>query len=134
MLEINGIPPKLSGRECEELICQQYWYQDKLANEVDMLCIKSNGRWYSLYFENRTIYWRIQNDAPITFEEKEGDPFKYPHIDLGERYGIKGQTIDDCVAESIPNGARVIIAFEQAGKVIVSCIDNQTRIQYMKSA
>lgn len=134
MLEIKGIPPKLSGRDCEELICQQYWYKGKLANEVDILCIKSNGRWHLLYFENGTIFWRMQDDAPIPFEEEKDDPFKYPHVDLGERFGVKNHMIDDCVAESMPNGARVIITFEQAGKVIISCIDNQTRIQYIKSA
>ena len=133
MLETNGIPPKLTGRACEELICQQYWYEGKLAKEVDILSIKSNGRWHLLYFENSTIYWRMQDEAPIPFEEKEGDPFKYPHLDLGLSYGVKGDTVDDCVSESMPDGARVIISFEQAGKVIISSIDNQTRIQHIKA-
>lgn len=132
MLETNGIPPKLSGRECQELICQQYWYQGKLENEVDMLSIKANDRWHLLYFENGVIYWRLQKEGPKPFEEKDEDPFKYPHIDLAAQYGIKGHMIEDCESQAMPDGARVIITFEHAGKVIVSCMDNQTRIQYIK--
>ena len=62
MLEINGIPPKLTNQECEELICQQYWYLGKLAQEVDALSLKVNGRWHQLYFEAEKVKWISDND------------------------------------------------------------------------
>ena len=62
MLEINGIPPKLTGYECEEMICQQYWYLGKLENEMDVLFLRANGKWHQLYFESGVIFWRIQNE------------------------------------------------------------------------
>ena len=134
MLEIDGIPPKLSGRECEALICQQYWYHGKLANEVDMLCIKAAGRWHALYFENGTVFWRLLEDAPNPVATDATDPFHYPQLDLGGKYALNGQFIDDCVAESLPDGARVVIRFEQAGMLVVTSLDNRTRIQYVATA
>jgi hypothetical protein len=133
MLQTNGIPPRLNGRECEELICQQYWYDGKLVNDVDILFIKSQGNWHSLYFENGTVYWRSQVDAPIPFKDKPGDPFQYPLLDLGRAYGVKGDIIDDCVAEAMPGGARVVMSLEQMGKIFVTCMDNQPRIQYVRA-
>lgn len=132
MWETNGIPPRLNGRTCEELICQQYWYNGKLTKSVDILYIKTNGRWHLLYFENSTIFWRSQDNAPCPFEAKEGDPFKYPFVDLGMSYGVKGDTFADCVIESLPDGARVVISLEQAGRIILSCVDNQTSIQHIR--
>lgn len=131
MLESSGIPPKLSGQECQELICQQYWYRGKLEKEMDMLFIKVNDRWHLLYFENGVIYWRLQEEEPAPFEEKEEDLFKYPHIDLAAKYDFKGNLMEDCESQAMPDGARVIITFEQSDKLIVSCINDQTRIQYI---
>lgn len=87
MLETNGIPPKLS-----------------------------NGRWHLLYFENGIIYWHVQDEGPTPFKAKEGDPFRCPLIDLATKYKVKGYTIEYCEPQAMPDGARVIIAFEQAGK------------------
>ena len=131
MLEISGIQPRLNGQECQELICQQYWQQGELEKAVDMLFIKANDRWHQLYFENGVIYWRLQEEAPTPFGEKQDDPFKYPHIDLATKYGIRNLTMEDCESHALVDGARVVITFEQAGKLVVSCVDDQTRIQYI---
>ena len=131
MLEINGIPPKLTGHECEELICQQYWYLGKLENEVDNLFLKANGKWHQLYFENGVIFWRIQAEAPTAFEEKPEDPFKYPHIDLGSQYGIKDRLIDDYSCEQILDGARVVINFDGGDTLIVTNHENISTVRYL---
>ena len=131
MLEINGIPPKLSGQECEELICQQYWYLDKLENEVDILFLKVNGRWHQLYFENSVIFWRMQDEAPATFIAKPQDPFKYPHLDLGTEYGVRGQLINDYSCEQIVDGVRVVIEFEDANRVVITNCNNKNTLRYI---
>lgn len=132
MLEINGIPPKLSGQECEELICQQYWYLDKLENEVDILFLKVNGRWHQLYFENSVIFWRMQDEAPATFDARPQDPFKYPHLDLGTEYGFKGQLINDYSCEQMVDGARVVIEFEGSKRLIITNCENKTVLRYIR--
>ena len=130
MLEINGIPPKLSGYECEDMICQQYWYLGKLENEVDILFLKVNGKWHQLYFENGVIFWRIQNEAPTAFNEQQEDTFKYPLIDLGSQYGVKGCLIKDYTSEQLLNGARVQIEFEGDEVVTITNRENKTTIRY----
>jgi hypothetical protein len=131
MLESSGIPPRLSGQKCQELICQQYWYRGKLEKELDMLFIMVNDRWHVLYFENEVIYWRHLQEEPTPFSGEEEDLFKYPHIDLAARHNLKGEVMEDCELQSMPDGSRVIIIFEQAGRLILSCTNNETHIQYL---
>ena len=132
MLESNGVPPKLKGYECEELICQEYWQGGKLVKELDVLFIKSHNRWHQLFFENNTIFWRTAVAPPTTYEEKESDLFRYPLIDLGVKYGVKGQLIDDYEVEPMVDGEKVRFTFEKGDKVVCFCVDNETRIQHIK--
>src|SRR5210317_1276558 len=119
MLEINGIPPLLTNQLCEELVCQQYWYQGKLAQEVDVLLLKVNGRWHQLYFDEGIVFWRLQQQAPVPVEQQAGDPFAYPLIDIGEKFAIQGAVITDCTTEPLVEGARVTLVFEDKGSLIV---------------
>lgn len=134
MLETNGIPPRLNGRECDELICQQYWQEGKLSKAVDVLYIKSHGRWSQLYFEGCMIFWRLQEEGPVSYQQQENDPFKYPLIDLGSKYQLKGEMIAECETVPIVNGIKVSLLFERGDKVIVTCVDNDTGIQYIKAS
>jgi hypothetical protein len=133
MLETNGIPPKLAGRECEALICQQYWQDGRLTKAVDVLYIKSHGRWHQLYFENCTIFWRTQSEGPVPYEIQSNSPFKYPLRDLGSEYHVKGEIIAGYEAMPMINGVKVTLAFERGDKVIVTCIGNETGIQHIKT-
>ncbi|WP_455208029.1 hypothetical protein [Kaarinaea lacus] len=133
MLETNGIPPKLAGRECEELICQQYWQEGKLAKAVDVLYIKSHDHWYQLYFEGSTLFWRSQQEGPIPYQTQENDPFQYPQVDLTSKYHLKGKIITDCEALPMVNGVKVVLQFEKGDKVIVASIDDETSIQHIKA-
>jgi len=131
MLEINGIPPKLTNQECEELICQQYWYRGKLTQEVDALSLKVNGRWHQLYFENGIVFWRLLVEAPKPFEHKPGDPFEYPLINLGEQLDVKNVLISDYATDALIEGVRVSISFEDKGVLIIKHVDNMTSISFI---
>ena len=123
----------LSGRECEELMCQEYWQESKLVKALDVLYIKSHGRWSQLYFENCTVFWRPQQEGPIAYNEKTDDRFKYPLVDLGNKYQLKGKVIAECEAFSLVNGAKINLLFEGGAKLVITCVDNETRIQYIDS-
>jgi len=133
MLEINGIPPRLTEQLCEELICQQYWYQGKMAQEVDALFIKVNWRWYQLYFDAGIVFWRTQSEAPAPVKQLAGSPFSYPLINIGEQYDIKDCFITDCITEPLVDGARVTLVFEDKGCVIITHSENKTRLQFNKA-
>lgn len=134
MLETNGIPPRLNGRECDELICQQYWQEGKLSKAVDVLYIKSHGRWSQLYFEDCTLFWRSQEQGPVPYQQQENDPFKYPLLDLGSKYQLKGEVVADCETVPIVNGVKVNLLFERGDKVVITCVDNETAIHYIKAS
>lgn len=132
MLETDGVPPKLAGQECEEIICQQCWLHDQILQEVDVLFIKVNGKWNQLYFENGTIFWRLQDQEPTAYKPQEGDLFRYPFIDLGHEYGISNHLISDCLSEQIPAGVRVTLVFESVGQLQLSSSENKSRLKFIR--
>lgn len=131
MLEIDGIPPRLENQVCEALLCQQYWYRGQLQSEVDILLLKVNDRWHQLYFENGTIFWRVQNEAPKAAENQPADPLIYPLIDLGEKYSLKDSVISDCLTEPLINGARVSFTFEGRGSLLVTHRESGTSLYFV---
>ena len=133
MLKIDGIPPRLTEQLCEELICQQYWHQGKLVQEVDILFLKVNGHWHQLYFDTGMVFWRIQQVAPVQVEQQAGDTFSYPLINIGEKFAIKNCIIVDCITESLGEGVRVTLIFEDKGSLLVTYSDDNTRLQFIKS-
>ena len=133
MLEIDGIPPKLSNQVCEALICQQYWYQGKLEQEVDALFIKVNEHWHRLYFDAGIVFWRIQEDAPKPVESQATDPFVYPLIDVSEKFDIKNCIITDYATEPMLEGVQVSIVFENKGSLIITHSDNKTALRFIRT-
>jgi hypothetical protein len=129
MLQIDGIQPKLEGHVCEVLICQQYWYDGKLDDEVDVLFIKADGRCYQLYFENGVVFWRGQAQVPSPFESKPEDKFAYPFLDLGRKYGLFNRLITGVSVEPLPDGARVCFEFENDGELTIYHQDNRSEIR-----
>jgi hypothetical protein len=132
MLETNGVQPKLEGHVCEELVCQQYWYNGKIANEVDVLFIKADGRCCQLYFENGVVFWRNQQELPQPVEQKPGDTFAYPLIDIGEKYQLKNRLITVLNLEPMPQGAKVTFEFENGGILVIYHQENRSEIRLVK--
>jgi hypothetical protein len=132
MIKINGIQPKLEGHICEELICQQYWYNGKMANDVDVLFIKADDRAYQLYFDNGVVFWRNQHNMPHSFDKAPGDAFEYPLIDIGEKYHLKNRLITGLKIEPIPEGAKVTFEFENDGILVIYHQENHAEIRLVK--
>ena len=132
MLEINGIQPKLEGHVCDELICQQYWYNGKMADEVDVLFIKADGRNHQMYFENGVVFWRNQHDIPKSFKQKSGDAFAYPLVDIGEKCQLKNRLITGLLVEPMPEGAKVTFEFEKGGVLVIYHLGNRSEIRLIR--
>ena len=132
MLQIDGIQPKLEDHVCETLICQQYWYEGKLQDEVDVLFIQANSRCHQLYFDNGVVFWRSQRELPQPAQPDPGNKFAYPLIDLGEKYRLNGRLITALLVEPWPDGARVAMEFENGGELILYHQDNRTEIRRIR--
>jgi hypothetical protein len=133
MLETDGVVPKLNGEVCEALICQQYWHAGKLVQAVDALFIRVRERWHRLYFDEGIVFWRMDESGPVTRAVQDGDPFVYPLLDLGHRYGLNDCLISECVMEPYPEGARVAIGFTQLGTLVIVHSENSTSLQFVES-
>lgn len=131
MLKTDGIPPKLEGQDLQELICQQYWYNNKLEQEADVVYIKVNGHWHQFYFENGVIFWRNMEESPTAFEQSTDDPFKYPFIDLAEKHDLRGCIIKEYLAETIPDGARISLTFEKRGNLMFIDREDKTTLLFI---
>ena len=134
MLETNGITPKLQDQVCEELICQQFWLEGKLVNEVDVLYIKTEGRWHQLYFDEGIVFWRPQQQAPQPFAQSPGDVFAYPFVDVAQKYQLRDRMITSLNVEPLLQGVRVSFSFEKAGTVIVSHKDSTALLRFIPQA
>ena len=129
MLQINGIQPKLEGHICDALICQQYRYNGKLVDELDVLFIQADGRCHQLYFENGVVFWRTPQEIPQPYEQKPGDKFAYPFIDLGEKHGLTHRLITAINVEPLPEGAKVSLQFEKGGELVIYHQNNRSEIR-----
>ncbi|MGD8526257.1 MAG: hypothetical protein PVJ63_08400 [Thioalkalispiraceae bacterium] len=133
MLEVNGIPPKLTNQTCESLLCQQYWHDGKLEQEVDVLLCKVNERWHQLYFESGTVFWRSLPHEPIPRQSEADDRFQYPLVNVGEKYAVEDCLITDVITEPLLEGARVTLVFEEKGNLCITHSDNTTRMNFIKA-
>lgn len=133
MLKTDGIPPRLAEQVCEELICQQYWYQGKVQQEVDALFIKVNGHWHQLYFDSGVVFWRIMDDAPRAVEQQPDDLFVYPLINVGEKFDVRGSLIADCVTEALIDGVRISFIFADNGSLMIKHSGNMTSLRFVKA-
>lgn len=132
MLEINGIQPRLEGHVCDELICQQYWYNGKMADEVDVLFVKADGRSHQLYFDNGVVFWRNQQENPKKVKQQPGDAFSYPLVNIGEKYQLQNRLITALNVEPLPQGAKVTLEFENGGILVIYHQENRSEIRLVK--
>ncbi|MFO1881463.1 hypothetical protein QOT71_24810 [Pseudomonas aeruginosa] len=85
---INGEQPALRGQVCQSLLIQEWWWEGRPADPVNVVYLQFEQRWYRLYFEGETVFWR-SGEAPRPCENDEG-PGEYRLHDLGRQRGLVG--------------------------------------------
>lgn len=85
---INGEQPALRGQVCQSLLIQEWWWEGRPADPVNVVYLQFEQRWYRLYFEGETVFWR-SGEAPRPCENDEG-PGEYRLHDLGRQRGLAG--------------------------------------------
>ena len=68
---INGEQPALRGQVCQSLLIQEWWWEGRPADPVNVVYLQFEQRWYRLYFEGETVFWR-SGEAPRPCENDEG--------------------------------------------------------------
>lgn len=67
---INGEQPALRGQVCQSLLIQEWWWEGRPADPVNVVYLQFEQRWYRLYFEGETVFWR-SGEAPRPCENDE---------------------------------------------------------------
>ena len=133
MIEMDGSPPQLIDMNCEELLCQQYWYAGEMADEADVVWLKLAGRWYQLFFDSGVVHWREQEKGPEIGEGTVGDVLAYPLVDLGTRFGLKGRVVSGTSLVDTSEGEAYSLAFEQVGTLVFVNLGDRTQIRFRRA-
>jgi hypothetical protein len=126
-LEINGQPPALAGRVCDELLCRQYWYRGELYNPVAVLFLRSGNIWHRLYFDFGIIFWRADQSRPESFEVPEFE-WSYRLVDIGIVLGLQGRQLHRYEMTSIKGGSQVEFFFVGDRSVVLKNVDDRTSL------
>jgi len=125
--EIYGRPPNLEGAVCEELLCQQHWYQNQLVDPFNVLFFRFNGIWYRLCFDCGVIFWRTVHATPAPFEAPEIHA-SYRLTDLGAELGICGQQLERYDTKALDGGAEIIFVFKHERQFAFRNVGDRTSI------
>lgn len=110
-VEVNGTPPSLAQRVCNELLCEQYWHKGTLVEPANVIYFRFGEDWHRLTFDHGIIFWRQQRErpCPYTIPELESEA----RIDnIGERCKFSGRRLCSYSARLIPGGSEVVFLFE----------------------
>ncbi|WP_448954236.1 hypothetical protein [Labrys neptuniae] len=124
--DINGAPPQMAGRICEEFICEGYIYQGEAVCSANVTYLKFSGAWYRLYFEPEIIFWRPFDKEPTPYSvEEEG--WSCPHSDVAALSGVKGKQLDHYKISFSDNELAVTFKFVGGNEIsIIETADDRT--------
>jgi len=117
-IETQGSPPNLAGVACEELFCQQYWYDGKLAEEANVIYLRCGSVWHSLCIDCGVIFWRTGQTAPLPHEIPDLAA-SYRVVDLSVELDLRAQTIKGYETSAVNGEVRVEFIFESGRRLSV---------------
>ncbi len=129
-ISINGQWPKLEGTQLEELLCEEFWYDQKLEEQANIIHIKVNNKWLRLYFDYGTIFWRNKSKKPEQSKFiQNGIKTEFRVIDLAKLKNIKGEFITKVDPSNITGGSQVLFSFSNGVKIKFKNIDDVTEYE-----
>ena len=111
---INGEQPALRGQVCQSLLIQEWWWEGRPADPVNVVYLQFEQRWYRLYFEGETVFWR-SGEAPRPCENDEG-PGEYRLHDLGRQPDPVHEVPEGIRAHGLSRGANAARGAEGRGR------------------
>lgn len=107
---VKGKPPEIAGKKCEELICQQSWYNGKLVDEANAIYLKFEGQWHLLFLDCGVISWGKDDEGPMEVPTTE-EGLSCPLVDLGRQFKIRGEVLEVYASSAIDGGCQVAFRF-----------------------
>ncbi len=126
---IVGEWPRLIGGVVQEIVAQEFWCDGTLEDEANILYLKISDKWHRLYFDYEIIFWKTGPNGINDYNADRGKEFGYPLRDLVRELDLFGQTLTKCEKLILPNGVAVNFEFSNGVNIVVSSINDQTKIK-----
>jgi hypothetical protein len=126
-LDIHGHPPSFESVRCDELLCQQYWYQGELCEPANVVYLRAGPTWHRLVLHYGIVFWSSQEDEP----QSGGIPeigAEYRLDDIGTRLDLAGRVVESYEASAVAGGVQVCFRFEGGRKITFQNIGHTTTI------
>jgi hypothetical protein len=127
-IELNGDEPPIVGITCQRLVAIEYSHAGVLVEPANVIFLQFSDRWYRLYFDYGTIFWRESASGPEGFAATELDATFLP-VDLGKTFGVEQRRLVAIGYEAIPQGAEVRLRFESGPLLAFRCTKDVTSYQ-----
>ncbi|WAJ39135.1 hypothetical protein OU800_07885 [Pseudomonas sp. GOM7] len=126
---INGEEPQLLGLQCTGFVLQHFYEGLQITDQVNVAHLCFNERWYRLYFECGTVFWRV-SEKPEAGQNTDL-AFGLLLNDLSGVAGIVGHVVERVSYEGSEAGD-VQVNIELSGgrilKFIYNCEADSTRL------
>ena len=126
---IVGKQPNLVGQPFEEFIAQEYWHENQLAEEANVIWIKQKGLWHHLCFDEDIVFWRSVDKGPTYQKPKKDDIWDFPLRDLNEVYGLADQNLREIQHKVIEAKASIEFKFSNGFALKVTSENDTTKIE-----
>lgn len=108
--EINGIQPRIEGQVCDELLVEEHSLGEEVTAPANVIHLRFDECWHRLYFDCGIVFWRQSTVSPVPYDMPELQS-RVRIVDLGSRYGVRGERLVQIETTAIENGAEVILHF-----------------------
>ncbi|MFO7907298.1 MAG: hypothetical protein ACQESR_01440 [Planctomycetota bacterium] len=119
-VEINGKQPDVVGRVCEGLVAIEYRHAGVVVEPANVVFLKFVSRWYRLYFDFGTVFWRPGDDGPKSFVAEELDA-SFRVDDLGARFRLLGLRLEAVRYQPLDDGSAVTLHFDGNREISFEC-------------
>lgn len=91
-LDVNGDPPDLTGRCCDQLLVEGGWYGSVEESPAHIVHLRFGEDWHRLYFDMGMVFWRVEAAKPET-AGLDDEGFGFRLTDLGAQLGVSGDPV-----------------------------------------
>jgi hypothetical protein len=126
---VNGEEPKLEGLLCTGFVLEHFYEGLQITNQVNVAHLCFNERWYRLYFECGTVFWRV-SEKP---EAGQNTDLAFGSLlnDLSGMAGIVGEVVEQVSYEGSEAGdvqASIGLSGGRVLKFAYTCETDSTRL------
>ena len=116
----------MAGRTCDALVAREVWLGDRrVCRACYVFASFSDGSALGWWFDDDPECWRSELVDVVAvpgsvdgFVGEVGTPWRYPHVDLGARFGVRGRPLSRWVAVAAGPAPEARLEFADGSAVV----------------